>query len=198
MRVNELVNFLEVKEIAPFHFFSELSGSEYAYCRHITDEELNDYKNKNWSSEKDYNDCKLGVYLANVTVDELYKFQNTRNPVEVGIILNKISYIFKVNLTEQSLIYATYVILHEVGHWVNFKNSKNTSLQYTLWDSKHRRDVMILGNEIAKLPDNSYKKLILAKKHTEMYKNIPSEKMADEYAFSNIKAKLELVKNIYN
>lgn len=194
MRVRELVKYLEVEKLAPFHFYTELSNKEYATCKHITNEELDDYNKKIWTREKIYDNSELGIYLADITINELYELIKECNPVAVDEAINDISYIFLVKLDEYSLIYAIYVILHEVGHWWDFKASGKTSLEYTLWDSEFRREPHKFAKEIYQMPDDSFEKWQLAKIQVDMYKEIPSEKAADTYAHENIKEKLELVR----
>jgi len=194
MRVKEIVDFLKVEEIAPFHFYTEILNKEYAVCKHITNEELDDYNKKICLNEKKYDDSELGIYIADITIDEMYDLEHNRNPVNLQKVLDDISDLFMVEIAEEELIYAIYVILHEVGHWVNFKASGKPSLEYALWDWELKKEYKQYVNEVRKIPDDSSKKLEFAKIAVINYKNIPSEKAADTYAFENIEEKLKLVR----
>jgi hypothetical protein len=192
MRIKELVKYLDVEKLAPFHFFNEKSNNkDNASCKHMTDEELDDYKKKTWSSEKIYDDNKLGIYIVDITINEIYELEKKRNPIALNMVTNEISLLTPLMLDEFKLAFGIYVILHEVGHWLDFKASGKSSLEYSLWDSEYRREPTRIADMIYELPDYLYEKREFARMQVEMYKKIPAEKSADKYAYENIKEKLD-------
>lgn len=79
MRVRELVGILGIKEIAPVHFFTDLSKNNIR-CMQMTDEETEDYDNKVLLNKKKYDNSKLGIYLPDITTDELNKLEREEIP----------------------------------------------------------------------------------------------------------------------
>lgn len=197
MRVEKLVSLLKAKEIAPVHFFTELSCNNSPICKIITDREIEDYKRKHFTKETNYNDSELGIYFPNNTISEMYEIQNKSNFIRQDDVLNDIEDYLEFNNEERILIYGIYTILHEIGHWLYFKASGKTSIEYCLWDSKLRDKCMKFGDKIFKMTDKE-EQINFAFEHTEMYKNIPAEKAADEYAFEHIKEKYSLVNEYMN
>lgn len=196
MRIKELVDCLGVKELAPFHFQTELSYRISAYCKHITCEERNDYNQKKWTIEKKYDSSTLGIYLPDIAIDELYDLERKRNAINFHKVQHELKSILCLKTDEIKLAYVIYVILHEVGHWLDFKGSGKSSLEYNLWDSEFRNRSKEFARNINAIPGHKADELKHAKEAVDMYKNIPSEKAADKYAFENIKARLEIVRNL--
>lgn len=196
MRVKDLVDCLDLKGTAPFHFQTGLSFNNSASCKHITCEERNDYLKRTWTVENKYDNSLLGIYLPDITVDELYDLENKRNSANLSTVLHEINSILCLKDDEIKLAYGIYVILHEVGHWLDFKSSGKSSLEYNLWDSEFRLRSKEFARNINAIPGHKADELKHAKEAVDMYKNIPSEKAADKYAFENIKAGLEIVRNL--
>jgi len=196
MRIKDLINYLGLKETAPFHFQTELSYKSSASCKHITCEERNDYLSKTWTIEKKYDNSTLGVYLPDITIDELYDLEHKRNAINLHRVQQEINSILCLKNDEIKLAYGIYVILHELGHWLDFQASGKSSIEYNLWDSEFRNKCNEFARNIHTLQSDTADELKLAKEAVDMYKNIPSEKAADKYAFENIKSKLEIVRNI--
>lgn len=171
MHLKELIIKLGVENLAPFHFVDSLKYQQIAECKHMSYDELKDYKNGVHDKNKIYNESELGIYIINTDVENLYNMAIESDPYLVKNMIDEISYYVKVEIKYKSLIYATYVILHELGHWINFKESNMSSLEYCIWDSNYRKEAH----------------------SNEMYKNIPSEKEADKFALDNIKEYLKKI-----
>lgn len=176
MMIKELVDKIKVSDLAPIYFLNDFSKERFAECRHMADEEQ-----------------QLGVYLANTDIDEYYDLQSKYNPIHLHQVINDISYLFMVTIRDEKIIYATYVILHEIGHWINFKNSGMSSLEYAKWDATFRSDPHKFSEWVRSIPDNHPEKYRYAEEAVKQYRNIPAEKEADKYAFNNLKEKLNLL-----
>lgn len=187
MKLKELIIELGVENLAPFHFADNLEDREYAKCKHMSDEELKDYKNGFYDKNKIYNESELGIYFIDTNINGLYNMAIDTNPEFVNQMINEISYYIKVDFKYKSIIYVTYAILHEIGHWINFKKSNMSSLEYSIWDSKYRREVIKISNKIKEMNDMDPYKHIYSNECNQMYKEIPSEKEANKFAFGNIK-----------
>jgi hypothetical protein len=193
MKIRELINILDLNKLAPIHFVDVNNNKKYIECVHMTEEEMNDFENNCWNKEKEYNQDGLGIYIPDITVEELYDLENYRNSTNLRKVINDISCLFQVRIDKQKIIFATYVVLHEIGHWINFKKSGMTSLEYSLWDSEFRKVASQYSAKVRAMPNNLPVKYLYAEKAVEMYKNIPSEKLADEYAFKNIERNLNIL-----
>lgn len=190
MKISELVNILGVDKLAPIHLMEEFNEKKFAECKHLTEEEYNDFDENRLIEGKEYDTSELGVYFANVDIEKYYEFENKYNPCQLKEVMNDISYLFILNFVDEPIIYATYVTLHEIGHWINFKKSGMTSIEYAKWDSEFRRQPSEYSNFVREMPDNHPMKWIYAKEAVKKYRDIPSEKLADEYAFKNLRSSL--------
>lgn len=190
MKISELVNILGADKLAPIHLVENYDEEKFAECKHLTEEEKGDYDKGSWIEGKEYDTRDLGVYFANVDIEKYYEFEYKYNPCQLGEVMDDISYLFVLNFEDKPIIYATYVILHEIGHWINFKKSGMTSLEYAKWDSDFRRESSKYSDFVREIPDGHPMKWVYAEEAVEKYRNIPSETLADDYAFKNLKSSL--------
>lgn len=186
MKISELVNILGVNKLAPIHLMENYNEWKFAECKHLTDKERDDFQQGYWIEGKEYDTSALGVYLANTDIEKYYEFENKYNPWQLKDVLDDISYLFILNIKDRPIVCVTYAILHEVGHWINFKKSGMTSIEYGKWDSNFRREPSECSKFVREMPYNHPMKLVYAKEAVKKYRNIPSEKLADEYAFENL------------
>jgi Uncharacterized protein conserved in bacteria len=187
MQVNELIKRMQVDKIAPFHCDENLRLRGLTEFRCITIEEYNDYINRRYCKHK-YNEDELGIYILNLSVSDFYNSDyNSDKYKRYGIVktLKNINRITSTMYYKDELVYTTFVILHEVGHWVHFKGSGMKSLDYYLWDINNRNKYI---NYIGKNRNSDPAEIF------SMYRKIPSEKAADEYALENIKDVLEKIR----
>ncbi len=193
MKISELVNILGVDKLAPIHLMENYDEEKFAECKHLTEEEKNDFQKSCWIEGKDYDTSELGVYLANVDVEKYYEFEYKYNPWQLKEIIDDISFLFFLKFEDVAIIYATYAILHEVGHWINFKKSGMTSIEYAKWDYSYRYEANKYSERLRRMSNSIPIKWADAKEAVAKYRNIPAEKMADEYAFENLKSKLQIL-----
>lgn len=191
MEIKELIKKMNVNELAPFHYFQNLKQENTTQTRIITREEYKDFHNGccNNGNEK-YNKNELGVYIIDTSVSELYKFDYNLNQYSAKKTLDTINKIFSIASDEHELIYVIFTILHEVGHWLHFKESGKTSLEYWKWDAGERIEIVKFMNEPGSIALIDY---IYQKRYFQIYKNIESERIADKYAFENLEKILKIV-----
>lgn len=193
MKISELVNILGVDKLAPIHLIENYNEEKFAECKHLTEEEKNDFDKGCWIEGKEYDRSELGVYLADVDLEKYYEFESKYNVWQLKDVLDDISFLFILNDEEAKTVYATYVILHEIGHWINLKESGMTSIEYAKWDYSYRCEPSKYSNFVREIPDDHPMKSVYAKEAVKKYRNIPAEKLADEYAFENLKSKLKIL-----
>ncbi|MBU3106635.1 hypothetical protein [Clostridium gasigenes] len=196
MTVKELVNLLNVQDVAPFKFCDYKHDGEFAKFVYISDGEYKDlievfdqrpdYINKYDMLDEyiiDYMNLKgqsygndnIEIRFADVTVDELFILIKNISDVDRRKIIFKIvrNSCCLLNEDETKYAFAIFTILHEIGHNIYFSKSNKNVLEYCLWESNFRKKF---------------------KNGVGMYSEIPSEEWADEYASKNLDKNLDKVR----
>jgi hypothetical protein len=156
--------------------------------------EKNDILNDKWDSSNTYDNSSIGIYIPNITTDQLAYLENERNPWSFEQILDIVSFKIPVSIEDTNLIYSTFAILHEFGHWFHFINSKMSTYQFYQLESKQRDSLNPLHQELLSLSDYSYEKHRLAKEYNSLYRKLPSEKIADDFALQYIEESIDIIK----
>lgn len=192
----KLVGILELDKIAPIHFHckDELNKENYVFFRYLGNEEKEALISGTHDDTKEYNESDIGVHLPDLDIKEYYELEMNRNPFIINSVINKISYLTKVWVNEYCLVWAIYCVLHEVGHWLDFINSGKTSYEFSIMEKSYREELDKEAKVIYQMDDYSLQKRLLMEKFNQKYKEIPSEKAADEYAFSTLISSLDRVR----
>lgn len=109
-------------------------------------------------------------------------------------MIEKSSYTMTVYIEEYCLTWAVFCVLHEVGHWIDYKNSGKTAYEFSMIEKGYRQDLEKERRMIYQTPDNHPQKRMLMENFNQKYNNIPSEKNANEYAIANIEKSLEIIR----
>ncbi len=156
-------------------------------------------------------DIPEGIYIKN----NLYLNQVFNYYIKIGRIalLNKVETlminhnILQPNEKINPILWACRMVFHEIGHVVDFNDSKcrdikefslrekNERINYEVIKNQLKKDVQtklrfgkhVSKNEIAKVND----------KIEELYRNIPSEKFADNYALDVIANNIEMIRKLF-
>lgn len=194
MKLKELVEIMSTEKIVQFRFIPFDGEDPRPRFHFISTEKWNAYKNGNIDKHIDYynGDDDIFIYMPDVTEQELFAYVMQTGAQYISDAIKQISYIFKVANEERVRVYAIYAILHEMGHYLFFKNSHMTSIEYGDWEVEYRIPALAF-NEYLKSDDTA--RMLYMPRLIEMYKSIPSEIEADKYAFSTIEEKYGLVKN---
>jgi len=192
--LKDLIDILELSNVAPFHFYSHSEKHTlFAYCCYVTPEEIKNWKNQGLTFHHENHSNELGIHLVNMSAFSLFSMAKERNPYDVKYVINTVGQTYLPNMSPPQLIYATYLILHEVGHWLHFQKSGMSSLDYMKWISPGRTDLDNRAKCIRALSDSDPRKAKLAEVYHTDYQNLPSEVVADQYAVQNFKDKYQLV-----
>lgn len=193
---SEIVKILQLDKIAPIHFQAreKLSKENYVFCRCISYEEAVAMSNGTYDANIEYDKSDMGVYLPDISVDEYYNLEMKRNPFNISTVMSVIGKDKVIWIKEYSLLLGIYTALHEVGHWRYFVDSKKTGAEFSKTENEHRRALCELRKQIYNMNDFLPQKKVLAEEYNRKYKEIPSEKEADRYAFSNIWDSLNIVR----
>lgn len=187
MTFRELVEILELDKLAPIHFHhpKELSKNNYVYFRYLGNEEKEALINGIHDKNKQYDNSDLGVYLPDLDIKQYYEIEMKRNPCSIRYVIETISYKIPVLLEEKYLVWSVYCVLHEVGHWLDFLKSGKKSYEFSCIEKDYREELNKEADRIYRMNDYSHQKLLFVEEYNHKYREIPSEKAADNYAYSN-------------
>lgn len=193
---SEIIEILHLDEIAPIHLQTkeELSKENYVFCRCISYEEAEAMSNETYDASKEYDKSDMGVYLPDISVDEYYNLEMKRNPFNINSVMSEIAKDKIVWIKEYSLLVGIYTVLHEVGHWIYFIGSNKTGPEFSMIEKEHRSKLCELREQIYSMNDYLPQKRVLAEEFNRRYRDIPSEKAADKYAFSNFWNALDAIR----
>lgn len=197
MKLRTLAMILDVRSVVPIHYrpLNQIPGG--MYCRNISLPEVIALKNGTHDENKKYGNKDIGIYIADVTIDTFYDYMHDEIGWEyVHYPLYEVRK--KIGHHDTSLAYSIYAILHEVGHHLFFKNCGMSRAEYFMWDKEMRVKQaflmkMIEDIDAKRTDDDTIHRQIM--QDIELYKEIPSEVHADNYAFTNIKERYEHVLN---
>lgn len=192
----ELIEILELDRIAPIHFHNpeELNKNNYVFFRYLGNEEKESLINGIHDENKQYDNSDIGIHLPDLDVKQYYELEMKRNPLNIHSVIEQISYETEVWIKEYYVVWSIYCVLHEVGHWLDFVNSGKTSYEFSLIEKSYREELDKKAKVIYKMNDYSPQKQLLMEEYNRKYKEIPSEKAADDYAFSNLILSLNRVR----
>jgi hypothetical protein len=179
--MKDLVEKLDLVDREPIFYDSNLAMKTIIQCQFCTPEEQKisiDFDEEVYPSEK-------GVHILNISVQEFNEKMRTGNPPDYGNIRRMINNRVNYPISMFDIIYASFCLFHEVGHWVDFENSGLSGSEFMKKDAPYRKPVYELGEQI-KREENLYLKVQMANEWTLLYRDIPMEKYADNYALNKI------------
>lgn len=164
------------------HFFDEpKEKKDYCYAIIIPETELNIIRGKEREGE---NNDPVGVHILRCDSAELlenYKEQNFPGVLETT---NELQQRFSIPSEQMHIAYTLFVILHEIGHVLHHLESGLSNSEYWYRYNGSRDDVWMIyqfcHNVICK---NFGEQQLLQTFVNQIYRNIPSEKYADKFAF---------------
>lgn len=193
--IRELVKMMNLEEVPIyFHDKDKLEKENYMFFQYVGNEEKEALQNGTHVEDKEYSNYGIGVHVPDVTIREYYDLEMKRNPYSVNSLIQDISCIFTVWIKEYALVLAVFSILHEVGHWFDFKNSGKTGYQFVMNEQEGRKILAKEAKAIYQMNDFNPQKRCLAIEYNKKYRDNPLEKRADEYALKNIQLILEMIR----
>ncbi len=142
----------------------------FHYC---TNNEERDILSDTWNKSYNYEapNSPYGFYFQNITLNELSRYLNNENGKIIKEMINK-KYFNNTNISicEQLIYYATFIVLHEYAHYLKYASLNFDKISFAKYNFKQTN--------------------LLS---TQEYRNLPSEKEADDYAFKNLKTSVEIV-----
>ena len=191
MLVNELLDKIETKQ-TPIYLHDILKdGKDHCYSRTATSAELSVLRNK---PAKEGEDEELGVHLTNVDLQQIYDSYFAKNSVAVEEICAFLKDTFHISEEKISNAFVLFTILHEIGHWQHLIQSGLSRMDYWKKYEAMRDDLWIqfqfTYNLLCRTDDQ---RNMAFKCFNEKYRNLPSEKFADEYAITELPLYLSFI-----
>lgn len=184
MLVNELLDKIETRQTPIYFHDVPKDGRDYCYSRTATSAELSVLRNQ---PIKEGEDEELGVHLTNVDLQQIYDSYFSQNPVADQETCTILKDTFHVSEEKISHAFVLFTILHEIGHWQHLIQSGLSRMDY--WKKyEATRDSLWIQfqftyNLLCRTDDQRNMAL---KCFNEQYRNLPSEKFADEYAITEL------------
>jgi hypothetical protein len=142
---------------------------------------------------------KLGIHILDIDFYEYARRKHKTNRVNYSYMLNMIKQRIKYdNIRMDAFLFATFCLYHEEGHWLDFIQSGLSGKEYMQEDYKYRKSIEDIGDQIVQMDDNNPEKEKLAYQHTVLYRNIPIELIADNYACKELSTNIDFIKRIFN
>ena len=190
MLIQDLVSQIDTKGTPIFFHNEPIAGCDYCYVRTTTASELATLRGK---KDSDYREDELGVHLVNLELQDVYNNYLEKNPVAV----NKLCTI----LTEQCAVpydkiipaYVLFTVLHEIGHWQHLVQSGLTRTDYWKKFEAQRDNLWIEFQLMYYCCRNKQEQQFTLNLYDDKYRNLPSERYADDFAKSEFPQYLDIV-----
>lgn len=157
----------------------------------VSGEERKTYENLTEDEKKDFVSSSAHINIMLISVERLYELYHIGISCDYDMTINMIKNSISVNKDNEKLMFTTFVILHEFGHWNDFV-SKDSKPYFYNQDENEQREVYDLKvkilNDKSLQEKSDYKIKEQLKKWWNRYNAVPCEKRANDYAISKIKA----------
>lgn len=160
---------------------------------YVTKQEERDILNGCWEANKDYEDInmKYGFYFPDVPIGELSKLfpvwfcdQFVDNLIKSYYTEDNGS----IYLSKKKLVTAVFIILHEFGHYLDYKKMESTEA-FAKWVYNAKAPFRANETEIMELHKSGTLTEERYNTRWKVYRDCDDEKSADTYALENLEAK---------
>lgn len=179
--MRDLAEILGLEKRIPVLYDSRLALKTIIQCQFCTPEE----QKLSINFDEEVFPSKEGVHIQNVSIEEFNEIMRNGNPPDYRNIRVMINKSINYPITMFNVIYAVFCLYHEEGHWVDFKSSGLSGSDFMRQDAPYRKPVYELSERIRNEQDPNLK-LKLGNEWTFLYRDIPMEKYADNYALNKL------------
>lgn len=187
---------------APIKYYKIIdftNQDELLYFLSVSDDKRKAYEELTREEREEYISDSAQIYIPLIYVDELYERYNNGFAVSYDYsgTMERIKKIVEVTEENEKLLFASYLILHEFGHWHSFVEKGRKPYLYNELCADEYRAVYELKKKIIRMDKSKlsiYKKKEMLKDYFLRYHLISNEKEADEYADMNLKRAYEMIK----
>lgn len=191
----DLVALLDIN--APIFFIekNQLNRENYVFFRPMGGAEKDAFLMGKHDPLSEYDPTGIGLYFPDITTSEYYQLENSRNPIAIEAILEKISQQMSVYTSECPILFSVHCVLHEYGHWIHFKRTGKSPYEYVRLGIEERKQYTKIEQGIYAMDDRNPLKLLSARRYyDEIYSQFPPEKFANEFAAEHFCDAIEKVR----
>ena len=150
-----------------------LAEADRVYFNSLSEEKKQKYKTES-----------AKIFIPKMTI---YKYRNLDEEgggYDFSYTLNHIKSIYTLKIDDDCLAVAVYMILHELGHWIDLKNKKFNVWEYAYKDSDESKRVFDEQRNFERVAWRYDEKIRKKKAYVllEKYYNTPIEGRANKYA----------------
>ena len=162
---------------------------------YVSKEEEKSILSGTWSSNINYESelMPYGFYFINlplIYIDTFFKSWFANEQVDALVKPYYTSSNGLVMYSRKLLATAVFIILHEYGHYLDYKKFGSTK-KYYLWSYDAKKEFREYEKEIGMLSSTHELTEEHLKKRNEMYRQCKDENSADQYALRNLEQKVE-------
>lgn len=155
----------------------------------VSGEERSIYENLIEEKKKDFISNSAHINILHISVERLYELYHMGISCDYDMTIDMIKKYVSVSKDNEKLLFATFLILHEFGHWDDFISKDKKPFFYTQDENEQREvydlKVRILNDQTLQ-QKSDYKIKEQLRKWTNRYNAVPCEKRANDYAISKI------------
>lgn len=182
MRLSEIVAVSGLAGRAPFNLSDCSGGYLSAHCRFLSGREAAENLGDMAAPEDD----RVGIFLPDVYASEFFYQEERTNYISTMAYMRMINDLQSVEIESYDLLFASFVVLHEYGHWLHFRRSRKSGLDYVLWLDKFLAPVERQRQVLDMIPDSEPIKEELVVEHINAYNAMPQEFSANKYALKRV------------
>lgn len=184
----------------PIHYYTELeenSQNSIVFFECISGEERKEYESLSMTDKKNFISRSAVIHIPIINVDKLYELYHVGISYEYTGTMNMLKDVVSVNSDNEKILFALFLILHEFGHWHDFKSKEKKPYLY-MQDEKEQREVYDLKVQILNSQSlygaSKHKIMEQLRDYFKRYNMVSCEKRANEYAISKIKNVCDFLK----
>lgn len=155
----------------------------------VSGDERKRYESLKEEEKIDFVSSSSYINMLPISVETLYDLYHSGISCDYDMTISMIKKFVPVNKDNEKLLFASFVILHEFGHWNDFV-SKDKKPYFYMQEENERREVYELKVKILNdksLQEKSEHKIKeQLRKWTNRYNALPCETRANDYAFLKI------------
>lgn len=207
MQIKDLINIINTYDVKIMYDKPEevagaiLEGSSPLYFSPVEGRERKKFENV--KDKQKFTSTTASIHIIDISIEELI---NIFECDDSGIheFTNNIIKPYCNEEIDKMIVYVTFLFLHEVGHWYQFKSMDKNVFAFIDKDNELYQENFIkvsnLNRHVQKcIAKGSRYNLTVKKRLLEQYmneyRNIPKEKEADEFAKSQLSAALRRYKD---
>ena len=167
---------------APFHWMDCSGGYASAHCRFLSGRDAAAELGEMAAVDDD----RVGIFLPDVYASEFFFQEESANYISTMAYMRMINDLQSVDIETYDLLFASFVVLHEYGHWLHFRRCRKSGRDYVLWLEKHLAPVERQRIILDMIPDSEPVKEELVVEHINTYNAMPQEFSANKYALKHV------------